>query len=86
MSADDRRDLLAQLEDRLDDSNRLHARFDKQSAFAGFPRLCSSTDPSTRKQKDSVDLEIRFTTYPGRREGAISFIRTFIIEEIEKQG
>ncbi len=78
--------LLNQLDQRMDDSNRLHMRFDKQSAFTDAPVLYSSADPASRKQRDSVDIEIRLITYPGKRETAIGFISRLIDEVRNKQG
>ena len=86
MSVEDRHEFMQQLDQRLDDSNRLHVRFDKQSAFAGTPILYSSADPSSRKQRDSIDIEISLITYPGKRETAIEFIGTFMDEKQDRQG
>ena len=86
MTPEDRHALLEQIDRRLDDSCRLHVRFDKQAAFEGTLGLYSSADPSRRKERDSLDLEVRLITYPGKREKAIAFICAFIDDGVGMQG
>ncbi len=74
LGPEDREELLRTLEERIDDSNTLHFRLDKQSCFLGSPRLSSKLDERTRREHDSIEVEVRAATYPGSRENAVKFI------------
>ncbi|MCL5678129.1 MAG: hypothetical protein M1442_02515 [Candidatus Thermoplasmatota archaeon] len=85
-SAEDIETLLGQLEERLDSDNTFHIRLDKQQTYEGELKLSSSLDPVARKRRDSVDLDIHFTTYPSRRENAIRFIESLLRKNDLEQG
>lgn len=68
------------LESRLDDNNVLHFRLDKQSCLDGRPALSSDLDPVSRKEHDSIDVEVHVVTYPGNRRNAVKFIRQLLLE------
>ncbi len=57
------------LEDRVDADNTLHIRFDKQKAYMGEVVLGS---------RDPIAVKIKITTFPSRREAAISAVRELI--------
>lgn len=72
--------ILETLEERLDDGNVLHFRLDKQSCLSGRPVLSSDLDPTSRKEHDSIDVEVHVVTYPGKRSNAVKFIRQLLLE------
>lgn len=58
--ADLPRDLLPDLEGRLDDDGVLHFRLDKQDAAAGRLQL--------RRSADAIDVQVKVKAYPAKRE------------------
>ncbi len=71
-------EILATLEQRLDDDNVLHFRLDKQSCVEGQPVLSSSLTPEARKEHDSIDVKVHVETYPSSRANAVSFLSSLL--------
>ncbi len=69
-------EIISSLDSRLDDSNNLFFRIDKQAAYAGDLRLSSG--------EDVVSVRVHVNAYPAKRDVAIS-VATRFIQEIQGQ-
>ncbi|MCJ7606912.1 MAG: hypothetical protein MUO94_03585 [Thermoplasmata archaeon] len=78
LGQEDLRKVLATLEDRMDDSNNLFLRLDKQASYAGETKLATGDDV--------VSVRLHVNAYPAKREIAISTATAFIEALIEGQG
>lgn len=67
-------ELAATVQERIDEWSTFHIRFDKQSLLAGEMKLSSSLPERERKERDSVELQLKVITYPGGQERAAEFV------------
>ncbi len=70
--ADLPRELLRDLDDRLDDDGVLHFRLDKQKAAQGQLRL--------RREADAIDVKVKLKAYPAKPEEIRRVARALVSE------
>jgi|Deesub1362A_J573_1020465.scaffolds.fasta_scaffold00328_9 hypothetical protein len=71
MLGDQKEELLATVEDRLDNQNVLHIRFDKQRAYLGELKLGSG-------EGDAIVVKAKLVTYPSRRDKVVEMLKELI--------
>ncbi|MET1124094.1 MAG: RNA-binding domain-containing protein [Archaeoglobaceae archaeon] len=62
-----RKELVATMEDRIDSQNVLHIRIDKQRAYLGEVRLA--------EKGDAIAIKAKLVAYPARREKIVEFAK-----------
>ncbi len=68
-----RKELLTNVEERLDDTRYFHVRLSKQAAFDGEMRMVGRTCPG-----GVVDISLKVEAYPASRENALKALRVWL--------
>jgi RNA binding exosome subunit len=73
ITSSDRKQLLRELEDRMDEKGNLFLRFDKQRAYLGDLKLV--------KHGDAIHIRIKIAAYPARKKNALKVAKQIFGEE-----